>query len=108
MDRVKYEALAAAHWGAEVKGKANPYTSLNGNMFSFLDKTGALAVRLEPEHRARHNAEHGLGPVEQYNSVMKDYVWVPEAVLDDPKKLDRLMLAALEFAQSLKPKPTRK
>jgi hypothetical protein len=31
----EYAALADQHWGLPIKGKANPYTSMNGNMFSF-------------------------------------------------------------------------
>ncbi len=108
MDRSEYERLVAEHWDVAVKGKANPYTSLNGNMFSFLDKSGRLAVRLEAEKRRAHNAAYGLGPVEQYGSVMKDYVWVPEELLSEPHKTARLMADAMAFARGLKPKATKK
>ena len=108
MDRSEYEKLAAEHWGMNVKGKANPYTSLNGNMFSFLDRSGRLAVRLEADKREAHNAAYGLGPVEQYGSVMKDYVWVPEELLSDDDKTARLMADAMAFAGGLKPKATKK
>ena len=107
MDRKEYEALVSAQWSMEVKGSANPYTSLNGNMFSFLDKAGNLAVRLSPEERNAHNSTYGLGPVEQYGSVMKDYVWVPEEVLERADQTEQLMQDAIRFARSLKPKPTK-
>ena len=44
-----YEQLVASVPGLERKGAAMPYTSVNGNMFSFLDKAGALSLRL-PDH----------------------------------------------------------
>ena len=108
MERAEYADLAARHWNQNVKGKTNPYTSINGNMFSFLDKGGNLAVRLSPQQRAAHNKAHDLGPVMQYGAVMKDYVWVPEAVVGDANALDDLLQNAMEFAKSLKPKPAKK
>lgn len=108
MERSDYEKHASEHWSVAVKGKANPYTSLNGNMFSFLGKDGTLAVRLAPSKREAHNARHGLGPVTQYNAVMKDYVWVPDEVVGDATAMSALMRDALDFAMTLKPKATRK
>jgi hypothetical protein len=48
-----YEKLIATNPKVEPKGATMPYTSLNGHMFSFLTKTGKLALRLpEPERDA--------------------------------------------------------
>jgi hypothetical protein len=41
-----YEAVVAGNPEVERRGATMPYTSLNGHMFSFLDKTGAMALRL--------------------------------------------------------------
>ncbi len=41
------KALAAAK--IERKGDTNPYTSVNGHMFTHLDPSGSLGVRLSPE-----------------------------------------------------------
>jgi len=41
-----YEALIATHPKIERKGKSNPYTSVNGHMFSYLSKEGELGLRL--------------------------------------------------------------
>ena len=38
----RYTAAVSAA-GDEVKGAKNPYTSLNGHMFSFLTETGTMA-----------------------------------------------------------------
>ena len=42
----QYEKLIATNPNVERKGATMPYTSLNGHMFSFLTKTGTLALRL--------------------------------------------------------------
>lgn len=46
-----YDALIDTNSQVVRKGAANAYTSLNGHMFSFLDKTGALSLRLGKEDR---------------------------------------------------------
>src|SRR5262249_10168618 len=48
-----FDRLVATRPGVERKGAAVPYTSLNGHMFSYLAKSGVLALRLpEPERSA--------------------------------------------------------
>jgi hypothetical protein len=47
-----YEKLIAANPKIKRKGAANPYTSLNGHMFSYLDPSGSMALRL-PETREK-------------------------------------------------------
>ena len=46
-----YDRLIAAHPEIERKGKSSPYTSLNGHMFTHLDKTGSMGIRLSAEDR---------------------------------------------------------
>jgi hypothetical protein len=41
-----YEQLVATIPGLERKGDANPYTSMNGNMFTLLHQSSRLAIRL--------------------------------------------------------------
>ena len=84
-----YRKLVEDDFGLTLKGKANPYTSTNGNMFSFLDKSGVLCLRLSKEAQEAFRAAYGGEPVVQYGSVMKDYVAVPGAMLDDPETLKR-------------------
>ena len=98
----------AAKFDVVVKGKANPYTSMNGNMFSFLDKDGVLCLRLSKPGQAEFRDTHGGGPVMQYGSVMKDYVAVPEAMLADVAAMAEAFGACLDHAKTLKPKPTKK
>ena len=41
-----YDQLIATNPKIQRKGAANPYTSLNGHMFSYLNPSGSLALRL--------------------------------------------------------------
>ena len=85
-----------------------PYTALNGNMFSFLDPDGTICVRLSPDAVTAFNAEHGTGPVMQYGAVMKDYVALPQALVDDPDRRSALFAQSLDHARTLKAKPTKR
>ena len=100
----RHEALVASHEGIAVKGKANRYTALNGNMFSFLDKSGALCLRIGKEARAALPADQVSEPVVQYGSVMRDYVEVSEAAASDAQVLERLFALSLDHARGLKPR----
>ncbi|MGA7558021.1 MAG: hypothetical protein WCF61_12465 [Terriglobales bacterium] len=42
-----YDQLIATIPGIERKGDANPYTSLNGNMFTLLHGSRSLAIRFQ-------------------------------------------------------------
>lgn len=105
---VRYKSLVADATGEKIKGKANPYTSMNGNMFSFLDKAGTLCLRLSDEDRAAFIAAFEAGPVIQYGAVMKEYVSVPPQVVADPVALRGWFAKCLAYAQTLPAKPARK
>ncbi len=107
-DRLGCYRKLAALFGLTVKGKANPYTAINGNMFTFLDKSGVLCLRLPKAEREVFMQAHGTGPVEQYGTVMKEYVSVPEAMLSDEALLRVSFAQSLDYARSLKPKPTKR
>lgn len=77
--KADYVALAEQHWGLPVQGEANPYTSLNGNMFSFLSKEGDICLRMSQQDQSAFWAEHGGEPVVQYGSVMNGYVTLPQS-----------------------------
>src|SRR5580704_9665320 len=46
-----YEKLVATSLEVERKGDKNPYTSLNGNMFTILHLSQVLAIRLPEDKR---------------------------------------------------------
>jgi ABC-type transporter MlaC component len=102
----RYRALVADATGEKVRGKANPYTSMNGNMFSFLDKAGTMCLRLPDEDRKAFAAAFQTSAVVQYGAVMKEYVPVPPQLLADPVVLKGWFVKCLAYAQSLPAKPT--
>ena len=92
----------------ERKGAENPYTSLNGNMFSLLRPPGTLALRLPEDEREKFLKKYRTKLHEAYGVVMKEYVTVPDGLLKNTKELAKYFAASYEYAQTLKPKATTK
>jgi len=103
-----YEKLVASIPGLELKGDANPYTSMNGNMFTLLHQSQTLAIRLPEDERQAFLRKHKTKLFEAYGTVMKEYVTVPDALLANTKELAKHFHASYEYAKTLKPKPTKK
>jgi TfoX/Sxy family transcriptional regulator of competence genes len=101
-----YQGLIDSVPDIERKGKKTDYTSLNGNMFSFLSPEGILALRLSKSERDDFLARHPDATVEQYGHVMKDYIEVPDTLLEDQPQLDELFALCVANARTLKPKAT--
>ena len=107
VDALKYyERLVATNPEVERKGASMPYTALNGHMFSFLTKTGRLALRLPAKERAAFLKEYRTKLCEQHGAVMKEYVEVPDALLKKTEELRRFFDIGYAYVGSLKPKPT--
>ena len=107
--RALIERLATRDGDLSVKGKASRYLAVNGNMFAFAPPEGGFAFRVSPAERADWAADgHDDGPVIQYGKVMRDYVWVPDALAADEAALGRWFARATTYARSLKPKPTKR
>ena len=103
-----YEAVVRTNPAVQRKGDTVPYTSLNGNMFSYLLPDGTLALRMSKEDVEAFVKEYKTEPVVSYGVVKKDYVAVPDALLKNTKKLKKYFDQSYEFAQTLKTKPTTK
>ena len=102
-----YEKLIATVPGLERKGDANPYTSMNGNMFTLLHQSSRLAIRL-PEHRRQEFLKkYKTTLFEAYGSVMQEYVAVPDEMLRNTKELKKYLAFSYEYAKGLKPKPSK-
>lgn len=104
--KASYARLVATTPEVELKGASMPYTSLAGNMFSYLNPSGKLALRLPKGERERFLENYGTTLFEAYGIVQKEYVTVPDALLDDTERLRPHFRASYEYAQTLKPKPT--
>jgi len=103
-----YEKLVAANPNVERKGAANPYTSVNGNMFSQLLPSGRLSLRLPADERETFLKKYKTKLVEQYGVVMREYVEVPDALLAKTSEIKKYFDISYQYASSLKPKPTKK
>jgi hypothetical protein len=82
-----YDRLIATVPGIVRKGASIPYTSVNGNMFSYLFGEGQLALRLSPADREAFLARFAMSLHEAHGIVQKEYVDVPDALLEDTHQL---------------------
>ena len=101
-----YEKLVATNPNVERKGATVPYTSVNGNMFSYLSKEGKLELRLPPEERKAFLKKHNAQLCQAYGVVQKEYVEVPDSLLASTAALKKYFDASYTWVSSLKPKPT--
>ena len=103
-----YEKLVATNPSVELKGATVPYTSMNGNMSSYLSKDGKLALRLAPADIDAFIKKYKAKLCEAYGVVQKEYVEVPDALLVKTAELCKYFHASVEYASGLKPKATTK
>jgi len=99
-----YEKLIATVPAIERKGAVHPYTSLNGHMFSYLDQSGTLGIRLAPDQVDAFLRKHKTTMFESYGVVKKDWVTVPDALLKNTKELKKYLEASVAHVGTLKQK----
>jgi hypothetical protein len=99
-----YEALASSVEGVERKGAANPYTSRNGHMTSFIDKEGEVSIRLDKSDREEFMEKYDARIAVQYGSEMKEFVVVPEDLLDRHADIREWFLRSWEWVGTKDPK----
>jgi hypothetical protein len=80
-----YDKLIATHPEIERKGAANPYTSLKGNMFTLLQDSRSLAIRLPEDKREEFLKKYKTTLFKAYGAVMTEYVAVPDELLENTK-----------------------
>ena len=103
-----YDQLIATNPKIQRKGAANPYTSLNGHMFSYLNPSGSLALRLPEEEREKFLRKYKTTLFEAYGAVMKEYVTVPDSLLKNTKELQKYLELSYRYIETLKPKPAKR
>jgi hypothetical protein len=103
-----YDKLIATHPEIERKGAANPYTSLNGNMFTVFLPPGRLALRLPEDEREKFLKKYKTALFEAYGTVMPEYVAVPDSLLSKTLELKKYLAISYEYAKTLRPKPSTK
>ncbi len=103
-----YDQLIEANPNIERKGKTMPYTSLNGHMFSFLSKEGVMGLKLSKNDREDFIQYFNAGLMEQHGRIMKEFVSVPDVLLNDHDQLSEYLQKSFNYVSELKPKPTKK
>jgi TfoX/Sxy family transcriptional regulator of competence genes len=104
----RFDELIATQPGVERKGATMPYTSVNGHMFSFLSDSGTLALRLPAAERQTFLQRFETTLHKSHDTVMKEYVTVPETVFADPDQLRPYFAKSYAYVVALTPKPTRR
>ena len=99
-----YERLVATNPNVERKGDTNPYTSLNGHMFSHMTPKGILAIRLSDDDREAFMKKYKAKVLVAYGVVKKDWVVVPEALLKKTSELAKYFDRSYRYVKTLKPK----
>jgi hypothetical protein len=103
-----FTRLISSHPEMEQKGGGKmQYTSMNGNMYTLLGKTGAAGFRLNDEDAAAFIAKYDSGPLIQYGSVVKGYVVIPPQLLPDTDELAPWLAKSHKHVKTLKPKPAK-
>lgn len=67
-----------------------------------------MAIRLPDDERERFLKKYKSTLFEAYGTVMKEYVAVPERLLEKTQELKQYLDLSYEHAKTLKPKPTTK
>lgn len=104
----RYERVIDMHPESVRRGAKNPYTSVNGHMYSFLHRNGSVGLRLSPDDRAEFLENYDSRIAEQYGAQMKEYVVVPDHLLERSDELLGWLERSFDWVSSLKPKPTKR
>ena len=99
-----YEKLIATNPGVERKGDVHPYTSVNGHMFTYLDQTGTLGIRLPKDELEAFLKKYKTTLFETYGVVKKDWATVPDSLLQHTEELKKYLIISFEYTKSLRPK----
>jgi hypothetical protein len=99
-----YEQLIAVDPTIERKGDVHPYTSLNGHMFTYLDQSGTLGMRLPTGEVEAFLKKYKTAMFESYGVVKKDWVTVPDTLLKNTKELKKYLAMSVAHVKTLKPK----
>src|SRR5271170_3326502 len=98
-----YDELVATHPKAERKGIKIPSTSLNGHMYSYMGKNGELAMKLPEGEREAFLKKYKTTLCKLYGIAQKEYVIVPESLLEKTGELKKYFAMSYKYAASLKP-----
>lgn len=98
-----FERAIAASGQYPRKGKANPYTSANGHMFSQINKDDQLGIRLPKPRQQALSEQYGAGPFKSYGATMRDYVCLTDEMLAEPGLITALLDEGFAFVSAMPP-----
>ena len=108
-ERLKaYDKLVATKPEVQRKGATVPYTSVNGHMFSYLSKSGELALRLPADALQTFLEKYNTSLCKQYGVVQKEYAIVPNELLYKTQELKHFFDLSYGYVRSLKPKQAKR
>ena len=102
-----FAKLVATNPLAVLKGDTIPYTSLNGHMYSYLSTEGVLALKLPENQRKEFLEKYKSTLMEAYGIVQKEYVVVPDSLLQNTDELKPWFESSYVYVGLMKPKPTK-
>jgi hypothetical protein len=102
-----YEKLIQTIPEIERKGAANPYTSVNGHMVTYLDPSGSPSLRLPKDELEKFLKKYKTTLFVAYGVVKKEYAAVPDSLLRNTNELRKYLELSYEYTKTLKPKPSR-
>ena len=103
-----YDKLVATNAKVERKGATVPHTAANRNMFSYLSKSGEMALRLPTAAREAFLKKYKTRLCDAYRVVQPEYVMVPASLLAKTQELKKFFNLSFHYASSLKPKVSAK
>jgi TfoX/Sxy family transcriptional regulator of competence genes len=77
-------------------------------MFTLLHQGSSLAIRLPEDERQKFLKKYETTLFQAYGGAMKEYVAVPDSLLERTKELQKYFQLSYEYVKGLKPKPTKK
>lgn len=92
----------------ELKGKNMWYTSMNGNMYTFMGQEGVLGIRLAKPDYLAFREKYQVGDLMSHGAIMREYVPIPQQLFEDTEALKHYMEMTHAYAKTLPPKPTKK
>ena len=85
----------------ERKGKTMPYTSANGYMFSLINKDDEMGIRLSKADTIEFDTKYGAEPFKSHGATMREYVLIPEALLQDQTTLVKYLEKGYKYVMGL-------
>ncbi len=80
------------------------YTSVNGHMFSILNKDGETGIRFSKETQKEYMEKYDSTLFKSYNAVMRGYILITEKMPEDEENVIGLLNESYDYEMSLDPK----